>query len=242
MFKNSIYSSCCIIQVTTFIMISEKMFSQLAKSSATSLHFKNKLIFPQQHCVTQLNAYFDTYTKVGEDKYWKRKTSTPEKRQIIPKYVHNFYLPMGAKKASFTDRNMKTKENTDIKQKPLQLQTPDLPRSLTLEELFQAGKVTILVPPKHKAARRAVSKQSKRTEIALNKTETLLMSNTGGLKQASNKKDKDPKKPNLELVSHLLTDDLTNFFMKKQEWSMYHKDMVFQDNMRGKQYALTGSC
>ena len=213
------------------------MFSQLARSSATSLHLKNKLIFPQQHCVTQLNAYFDTYTKVGEDKYWKRKSNTPEKKLIIPKYVHNFYLPMGAKKASFTDRNMKMKENTDIKKKPLQLQTPELPRSLTLEELFKAGKVTILVPPKHKAVRRAVSKHSKRTETSLNKTETLLMSDTEGLKQASSKKDKDPKKPNLELVSHLLTDDLTNFFMKKQEWSMYHKDVVFQDNMRGKRYA-----
>ena len=51
----------------------------------------------------------------------------------------------------------------------------------------------------------------------------------------TNKKEseKDSKKPNLELISYLLTNDLTNFFMQRQDWSIYHKDIVFQDNIAG---------
>ena len=38
--------------------------------------------------------------------------------------------------------------------------------------------------------------------------------------------------PNLELVAYQLTQDLTNIFMQRQEWNMYHKE-VLQDNIRG---------
>ena len=41
------------------------------------------------------------------------------------------------------------------------------------------------------------------------------------------KKD-NPKKPNLDFVSYILTNDLTNIFMQKQDWSIYKRDMVFQ--------------
>ena len=39
--------------------------------------------------------------------------------------------------------------------------------------------------------------------------------------------------PNLEMVAYQLTQDLTNIFMQRQEWSMYHKEVVLQDNIRG---------
>lgn len=41
------------------------------------------------------------------------------------------------------------------------------------------------------------------------------------------KKD-NPKKPNLDFVSYILTNDLTNIFMQRQDWSIYKRDMVFQ--------------
>ena len=41
------------------------------------------------------------------------------------------------------------------------------------------------------------------------------------------KKD-NPKKPNLDFVSYILTNDLTNIFMQRQDWTIYKRDMVFQ--------------
>lgn len=51
--------------------------------------------------------------------------------------------------------------------------------------------------------------------------------------------EKKPPKPkaNLELISYQLTTDLTNMFMKRQEWRMYHPEMVFVDNIRGSRLA-----
>ena len=39
--------------------------------------------------------------------------------------------------------------------------------------------------------------------------------------------------PNMEMVAYQLTQDLTNIFMQRQDWSIYHKEMVLQDNIRG---------
>ena len=39
--------------------------------------------------------------------------------------------------------------------------------------------------------------------------------------------------PNLELVAYQLTQDLTNIFMQRQDWTIYHREMVLQDNIRG---------
>jgi len=44
---------------------------------------------------------------------------------------------------------------------------------------------------------------------------------------------RSPPRANLELISHQLTEDLTNIFMKRQEWRMYNKDVVFIDNVKG---------
>ena len=41
------------------------------------------------------------------------------------------------------------------------------------------------------------------------------------------KKD-NPKKPNLNYVSYILSNDLTNIFMQRQDWSVYSRDLVFQ--------------
>jgi len=38
---------------------------------------------------------------------------------------------------------------------------------------------------------------------------------------------------NLEMVAYQLTHDLTNIFMQRQDWSIYHKELVLQDNIRG---------
>jgi len=35
------------------------------------------------------------------------------------------------------------------------------------------------------------------------------------------------------MVAYQLTQDLSNIFMKSQEWGMYHQEVVLQDNIRG---------
>ena len=49
----------------------------------------------------------------------------------------------------------------------------------------------------------------------------------------NNNKPPNTPGPNLEMVAYQLTQDLTNIFMQRQEWSMYHKEVVLQDNIRG---------
>ena len=39
--------------------------------------------------------------------------------------------------------------------------------------------------------------------------------------------------PDLEKVAHQLTHDIDNFFMQGQGWELYHKQLVFQDNIKG---------
>ena len=46
--------------------------------------------------------------------------------------------------------------------------------------------------------------------------------------QKKDLKKENPKKPNLDFVSYILTNDLTNIFMQRQDWSIYKRDMVFQ--------------
>ena len=56
----------------------------------------------------------------------------------------------------------------------------------------------------------------------------------------SGKDMNNSRKPgaNLEMVAYQLTHDLTNIFMQRQDWSIYHKELVLQDNIRGKGFGL----
>merc|ERR1719219_3001906 len=58
------------------------------------------------------------------------------------------------------------------------------------------------------------------------------------LDPTSNKdhKEKKQKEPDLEKIAHLLTYDLINIFLKNQRWELYHPNMIFEDNIRGKRY------
>jgi hypothetical protein len=46
--------------------------------------------------------------------------------------------------------------------------------------------------------------------------------------QKKDLKKANPKKPNLDFVSYILTNDLTNIKLQRQDWSIYKRDMVFQ--------------
>lgn len=45
----------------------------------------------------------------------------------------------------------------------------------------------------------------------------------------------EPKNPgpDLDMVASQLTEDLGNIFMQRQDWALYHKEMVLKDNISG---------
>merc|ERR1719468_1449048 len=57
---------------------------------------------------------------------------------------------------------------------------------------------------------------------------SLQLCNTLEPNQSKNVKKENPNKPNLDFVSYVLTNDLTNIFMQRQDWSIYRRDLVFQ--------------
>lgn len=66
------------------------------------------------------------------------------------------------------------------------------------------------------------------TRNLLSNESTLLLCNPLEPNQQKNVKKENPKKPNLDFVSYILSNDLTNIFMQRQDWSIYRRDLVFQ--------------
>lgn len=50
------------------------------------------------------------------------------------------------------------------------------------------------------------------------------------------KSTEDPNEPDLKKVSYLLTYDLLNTFIRPMDWTLYHGNIIFEDNIRGKKY------
>ena len=126
----------------------------------------------------------------------------------------HFYHPMGVKKSLFVDNeNLRRYEEKEFKLskpvlRPIHCQNLDM--------VFSPSK-----SPSRRASKIVIPRQLKLD------TDVVKMSS----KQAEEKKS--PPKANLELISYQLTQDLTNIFMKRQEWRMYHPELVFVDNVRG---------
>jgi len=51
---------------------------------------------------------------------------------------------------------------------------------------------------------------------------------------SSDQSPETPAGPNLEKVAFNLTNDLLNLFLRRQNWRMYHPNLIFEDNIRGK--------
>ena len=95
-------------------------------SSVGSLCLRSK-VFHQQFPISQFTAQNHSHrNQPRDDQQYSDKViivSDPKKLPL-PKYVHNFYLPMGAKKHSFSERrsmvkdrrlNLKTSQKVDSK-------------------------------------------------------------------------------------------------------------------------------
>jgi len=189
----------------------------------SSVGIQSGFLLPKQS-LSVVCAHFETFS--GHQKHQqprfdlnKRNKRPPERREF-PKYCENFHLPMGAKKWMFI-------ENDSIKpcdcrlSKPIinSLHSPKLDLELSLsqspklqspEQSSVRRSAKILIPRQIKLEADVVKMTSKHSE-----------------------EKKTPPKANLELISYQLTQDLTNIFMKRQEWRMYHPELVFVDNVRG---------
>ena len=177
-------------------------------------------VLPKQS-LSVICVHFETFSK--HQKYEPRfdlnkRNKRHQERRDLPKYCENFHLPMGLKKSMFI-------ENEIVKQCECKLskaifkssQKLDLELSLSQSHKLDSPEPSLvrrgtkIVIPRHfKLEAEVVKMTSKRSE-----------------------QKKTPRKANLELVSYQLTQDLTNIFMKRQEWRMYEPELVFVDNVRG---------
>ena len=178
-----------------------------------------------KYCIIQINSTFETYSKTSGD-INSLVLRDSVKNQVIPKYVHNFHLPMGSKKGSFKERSSQRREIS--------------------REMLLKFPVEMTHSPVHVKRRKQepstreshnIDKEERKIEtVDISDSRDVVMCNTSNtIKKES---EKDSKKHNLELISYLLTNDLTNFFMQRKDWSMYHKDIVFQDNIAGEMMLL----
>ena len=164
-------------------------------SSVGSLCLRSKL-FHQQFLLSQFPLHNHCQLSQPREEKHHSDTSTisdpKAKGAPLPKYVHNFYLPMGAKKYSFTERRAMVKNRRQI------LKSSQSESKINTRNLLSTSE------------------------------SSLQLCNTLEPNQSKNVKKENPKKPNLELVSYVLTNDLTNIFMQRQDWSIYRRDLVFQ--------------
>ena len=202
--------------VLTYCQFCVSDMYSLARLSSRGLHL-NSHILPKQ-CLFQLNVHFDTFARATVEVQKSPASKDTDRKKVIPKYVHNFYLPMGSKRTSFSDRSNKLKE---VNQTQLKV----------IKSKENVDKMNKLPNPSKRQ-----TLWNKRKSHKNRKSEVLLCNSdlkSSNLSHSDKGKEKESKKPNLEFISYLLTQDLTDVFMKRQEWNMYHKEVVLQDNIRG---------
>jgi len=172
--------------------------------------------------MAQSSLHHNSFDKSIQN-YPIQRLSKSDQTKVIPKYVYNFYLPLGSKRNSFVNQENKSKKSTKRENNTCILDA--LPKS-DLQKPVKGDKIVkkpLFIDFDHLSNDKHFI------------SENVLMCNSqeeNAQRNKSRKDDKDPK-ANLELISDQLTRDLTNIFMKRQNWSIYRKDLVFQDTSRG---------
>ena len=189
------------------------MFSLRRVNSTTVVGLRCGYVLPKQSVPPLMCAQFETFSK--QQRPQQTRFNLEKRTEVLPKYCQNFYLPMGTKKSVFLqNRSIERKSKPILR--PNHTQKMDLVLSLSSQDSIEST-----------LSRRSSSK------IIIPRDFTL---DNPLVKMTSIKaEEKKPPKPkaNLELISYQLTHDLTNIFMQRQEWGMYHPELVFVDNVRG---------
>ena len=198
-----------------FSLLFQKMLCilKIAEPSC-QIRFSLKL---RKHCLAQSITclHQNSFDKPVQN-YPVQRLSKSDKTKVIPKHVYNFYLPLGSKRNSFVNREDKS--------------TNVIRNNSILNALNKSENGGNKFEKKALFSHELLSSKEDR----LSKRENILLCNSqeDARSKISKKDDKDPK-ANLELISDRLTQDLTNIFMKRQNWSIYRNDLVFQDTSRG---------
>lgn len=118
-----------------------------------------------------------------------------------------------------------------------ELKTPPLDSRSLLEDIRRSANVSTA---NHKIMRNSNIDDSFiegiHSPIFLPKPEILLasdLSNSTLNASGGQNSTEDPKEPDLKKVSYLLTFDLLNTFIRPMDWTLYHPNMIFEDNIRG---------
>ena len=166
-----------------------------------------------KHCINNFFVKFETLAKNQNVDNWDIHTKT-EKSAIPPR---RFDLPMGTKRLSFMSRRSPVKQQKVI-------------QASAFSQLNNPGPFMLEKDDQRKKKVKSTPNQEPKEYIPTFLDSTLIKCTS----QANSSSPKQNKRgPNMEMVAYQLTQDLTNIFMQRQDWSIYHKEMVLQDNIRG---------
>jgi hypothetical protein len=166
-----------------------------------------------KHYVYQIFVQFETLAK---NQNFYQRVETQYEKPVNIKSTPTCDLPMGSKRGSFMSRSPSVKLQKTVRSSEvtkwnqfeplhhLQFEKEDL----DIEQVQQFRKS----PPSssHDYSKAKCTSQDSPDPPKQNK-----------------------RGPNMEMVAYQLTQDLTNIFMQRQDWSIYHKEIVLQDNIRG---------
>ena len=166
-----------------------------------------------KHCINQFFVQFETLAKNQNVESWNIHTKN-EKPAIPPR---RFDLPMGTKRVSFMSRRSPIKQQKVI-------------QTCAFYQLNNPWPFILEKDDQRKKKVESTQNQEPKEYIPTFLDSTLIKCTS----QANSSSPKQNKRgPNMEMVAYQLTQDLTNIFMQRQDWSIYHKEMVLQDNIRG---------
>jgi len=165
--------------------------------------------------VNQVFVQFETYAKTV--KLEESRTSNFETEKLIHiNHPPGLALPLGIKRSSFLP-----KKSASIKQKKM---SNSIKENSSLCQ-FNSNEIRIV-----ECVSNHLQSLDHKSSLIEYESNIIQCSNAN-----QNQNSKKLKGPNLELVAYQLTQDLGSFFTGRQDWSMYHKELVLQDNVRGVQ-------
>jgi hypothetical protein len=168
-----------------------------------------------KHYVYQVFVQFETLAK--NQNFYQKVELQHEEPINKKKPLTRCDLPMGTKRGSFMSRSPSVKQQKTVRSSPVTkwnhfepLHHLQFEKEVFIMEQVQLNRECPPSSPSHEYSKAKCTSQDSPSPPKQNK-----------------------RGPNMEMVAYQLTQDLTNIFMQRQDWSIYHKEMVLQDNIRG---------
>merc|ERR1712098_513725 len=100
----------CLISSTNYSKSKTKTMLCISRIAESTCHMRFTYKF-RKNCMAQSSLHHNSFDKSIQN-YPIQRLSKSDQTKVIPKYVYNFYLPLGSKKSSFVNQENKLKKST----------------------------------------------------------------------------------------------------------------------------------